>query len=954
MHKRTIRLLVLFLTLQVGLISAQSRGTITGRITDGSVFLPGANVVIEGTNHGATSNDVGMFRIFNIEEGTVTIKIYYIGFESVERTVSIKAGEVTEIGNIQLNVADDQLNEVVVKGTMAPSQRKAIMIKKSSTQIMDVLASDAIGKLPDRNAAEAVQRLPAVSVNRYHGEANQVSVRGTPYAWSSTLYNGTRLPSANVFGERSTPLDAIPSEMVQYVQLSKSLTPDMEGDAIGGSINFITRTAPEKKMLNVSLAGGYNERSQNGTYNGSIVWGDRFANDKLGIVVSASIWERNWAADELAMEYNINLPNPEERYSINTMNAKRYIGTRRTTAINAAAEYEFNGRNKIYTRLVRDQFDDIRPVYESYYEFDRNRYRYSNRYSDYQTNLDGVELGGIHQLTPKLKMDWRYSRYDMRYALETPPNMPADQKGLPIAQFFQPLQGGFEETSGDGRMYTNFDAPDGRGVNLSNPNLTLTNPADFMDAERLMLQQLIIYQIDQRETDNVQEVNFSYEANQRLNFKVGGKFRQKAVEGMFTPLVFLPNAILGIPNSAPPQFLTDFDRMPFPIAGGLFNELGNPFNNFIMDPVTTEQLFDIFSPEYFEENDIGDYSPASNVTTRYNGREDVYAGYAMFSYKINEKTTFTGGVRNEFTAIEMNSGQYDVETGETAPLQRNSSYNAFLPMGNLKYSMNKNSNLRAAYSRSFARANFPDLNPGENVDVTGGFPRITRGNVELRPTFSDNFDLMGEYYFSNIGLISAGAFYKNINDLIFRDLSQQTIDGVDYLISQPNNIESSYLVGFETGITKRFSELPGFWGGFGVDGNYTMIHSEARVPRIDENGETQIDITGLPHQSRHLYNASVFYERKGVMMRLAANYRGPSVGTINQDLGPDFYVYIDKNLTVDLSAAYAFSEKLRFFAEIRNLTNEPFVQYLGEDRRRITSSEWFSISGQIGIRYILY
>lgn len=895
-----------------------------------------------------------MFRVTNINPGEVTLRVFYIGFETITRTVIIESGNVTEVGNIALNVADDQLNEVVVKGTMAPSQRKAMMIKKTSTQIMDVLASDAIGKLPDRNAAEAVQRLPAVSVNSYHGEANQVSVRGTPYSWSSTLYNGTRLPSANVFGERSTPLDAIPSEMIQYVQLSKSITPDMEGDAIGGSINFITRTSPEKKMLNVSAAGGYNQRSQNGTYNGSIVWGDRFLNNKLGVVVSASTWERNWAADEIAMEYNLNLPEPQERYSINTMNAKRYVGTRRTTAINAAAEYEINGRNKIFTRFVRDQFDDIRPVYESYYEFDRNRYRHSNRYSDYQTNLDGIELGGIHQLSPKVKVDWRYSRYDMRYTLETPPHMPDDQKGLPIAQFFQPLQGGFQQTSNDGRMYNTFDAPDGQGINLSNPVVNLTNPADFMDAERLMLQQLIIYQIDQRETDNVQEFNLEYETNQRLKFKAGGKFRQKAVEGMFTPLVFLPNAILGIPNSAPPQYLSDFQRMDFPIAGGLFNELGNPFNNFAIDPMETEELFRVFSPEYFEDKDIGDYSPASNATTRYNGNENVYAGYAMLSYKLNEKTSFTGGVRNEFTTIEMNSGQFDVETGETSPVQRKSDYNALLPMANIKYQAGSNTNLRAAYSKTFARPNFTDLNPGEMVDVTGGFPRITPGNTALRPTFSDNFDFMTEIFLKDIGLLTAGVFYKNITDLIFTDMSQETIDGVDYLVTQPTNLEESFLVGFETGLTKRFSELKGFWSGFGVDGNYTLIHSEARVPRIDEDGNMQIDITGLPHQSRHLFNASIFYERKGAMFRLAGNYRGASVGTINQDLGPDYYVNIAKNFTIDLAAAYAFSEKLRFFAEVRNLTNEPFVQYLGQDNRRLVSSEWFSISGQIGIRYILY
>ncbi|WPR75907.1 TonB-dependent receptor [Algoriphagus sp. NG3] len=946
--------LMLVLLLWSFVANAQTSASLSGRISDGNGYLPGVNVYVVETSHGAPTDLSGKFDISNLPVGKVSLRISYLGYETRTQEVDLVSGK-NSLGNIVLAEAAGDLEEYVMNGTMIPSQMKAISIKRNSMAIMDVIAADAIGKLPDRNAAEAVQRLPGASVNRYHGEANQVSVRGTPYSWASTLYNGTRLPSANVFGNRNSLLDAIPAEMIQYVQLSKAITPDMEGDAIGGSVNFVTRTAPEDRTLNVSLAGGYGEKSQKGSYNASLVYGDRLLDGKLGFVVSASIWNRNFASDEIALDYNLTNVNPTERYSINTMNAKRYFGRRTTSAINAAVEYEFSPSNKVFARLVRDRFDDVRPVYETYYEFNRNRYRYSNRESEYKTNLKGFELGGNHNVATNFKIDWKVSSYDMFYRLDTPPNMPSDQKGLPIAQFYQNLAGDFGGRSSDGLIYNTFDAPDGKGIAPLNFDPQLTNENDFLDPSRLSLQQLIIYQIDQRDRDNVGQMDFTWDKDSKLTLKAGGKFRFKKNEGMNTPQVFLPNAALGIPNSAPLRFLSEFDRMDFPVASTYFSELNGQFDGLAINPMTQNQVFEIFSPEFFAANDINDYSPASNATTKFNGTEDVYAGYFMGIYDINAKLKVIGGFRNEYTKIEMNSSVYDVANQEVNPITKDHSYNAFLPMLHFKYSLAENKNLRLAYTRTFARANFADLSPSENIDVTGGVPRVTRGNTFLLPTFSNNFDIMGEWFLQDVGLVTAGVFYKDIDNFIFRDLSTETIDGTGYLVSQPKNLESAYLLGFEMGITKRFSSLPGFWSGFGVDLNYTLIHSELEVPRLSENGDPiAMDITSLPNQSRNLFNASVFYEKNGLMLRLAGNYRGPSVETINQNLGPDYYIHVGKNFTVDFSAAYSISERIKVFAEVRNLTNEPYVQYLGENKNRITSSEWYATNGQAGLRYVIF
>ncbi len=363
-------------------IAQTQKAAIEGKITDASGLLLGVNVVVKGTTKGATTDLEGRFRLENLPVGKCAIVISFIGYMPKDTTFDLVAG-TNAVGSLSLSETNQALNEVVVKGTMAPSQMKALNIKKNAYGIMEVIAADAIGKLPDRNAAEAVQRMQGVSVARYHGEADQATVRGTPFGWTSTLFNGTRMPSASVYGSRNSVLDAVPSEMIQYVQLSKAITPDMEGDAIGGSINFVMRTAPDKRTFNISAAGGYNQRSQNGTYNASLVYGDRFFKDKLGIIINSSIWDRNWATDELAIAYNTNLAAPatkevaDPRYSINTANAKRYFGKRRTDGLNAGLEYNFNSSNKVYARTLLDKFDDIRPVYESFYDFNSRRYRFS-------------------------------------------------------------------------------------------------------------------------------------------------------------------------------------------------------------------------------------------------------------------------------------------------------------------------------------------------------------------------------------------------------------------------------------------------------------------------------------------------------------------------------------------------------------------------------------------------
>jgi outer membrane receptor protein involved in Fe transport len=157
------------------------------------------------------------------------------------------------------------------------------------------------------------------------------------------------------------------------------------------------------------------------------------------------------------------------------------------------------------------------------------------------------------------------------------------------------------------------------------------------------------------------------------------------------------------------------------------------------------------------------------------------------------------------------------------------------------------------------------------------------------------------------------------------------------------------------GITKRFTEWDNFFGGLGIDLNFTLTDSKLDVSRYSSAGAlVATDRTTLPNQSKILFNSAVFYEKYGFMFKIAGNYRGNAIETINQNLGPDYYISAKSNFTVDLSADYSINDKIKVFMEVRNITNEPFKLYLGSNQNRITSSEWSSINGQIGVKFQIF
>lgn len=924
------RLLLIVLLLPVFSKAQQIRGSIFSK--DGP--LPSATIHIDGAT---TQTDLsGVFAITLKKTGKHLLTVNYIGYSTKKVELDVQPG-LNQLGTLIMEPAGNVLGEVVVKGASAGSQVRALSIKKNATGIMEVLAADAIGKLPDRNAAEAVQRIQGVSIERDQGEGRYVSVRGTPIQWSATLLNGNRLPTASLdYTDRRIQMDIFPSELIEYVQLSKAITPDMEGDAIGGSINFITKAAPQKRTLSINAAGGYGFQARKGSYNASVVYGDRIMKGKLGYVLSAVVWDRTSAQDRYNMNYDFSNPNPVQSYSITDLQLRDYIAHRRTTGLNAGLEYKFNAKHKIQVKGIYSEFMDGQMVRETYFNFVPKNATITDRASNYHTSLYSGEISGQSILSGKLQLDWAASIDKSKFQFKDPGY-------YPMATFQQAVT--YEGLAADGKKYLAMDAPDGNGdkIDAVLPHVSASTP---ISSSAMKLSQVIMIRATNWEENKRFGFNFKYTPDNKLTLKAGGKFIHK------DKLVQTPYSIYvaGILGAAPA--MAGLGTEPFPYNGGFLTEIGSPYKNVVIDQMPLGQLKTLVTPEGIAGYklypfQIDSATNASGATKYFTGTENVYALYAMGEYKASERLTITGGVRNEYNQVTFNGSKITSNAGgkQVTTITQDNSYNAFLPMLHFKYNVTDKDIIRLAYTRSFTRADFNNLNPGTTQDDVNRV--ISRGNANLKPTFASNFDLMAEHYFGGIGMISVGAFYKKLTDLVYTNQSSESINGIQYAVSAPENLQSAWLAGFEAGFVKRFTSLPGIWKGFGIDLNYTFTDSRVKIPRFVNNEKIE-DKSVIPKQAKNIFNASLIYEYGKLMARVAGNYKGKYLDVIRQAAGPDHYRWYAQNFTVDFSASWAITPKIRTFLELNNLTNAP-VRYYHGTFDRVEQAEWYSIRGQIGI-----
>ncbi|MDJ1482839.1 TonB-dependent receptor [Cytophagaceae bacterium YF14B1] len=902
MKKKCTFFILLWLCWYVG----AAQGIIKGKVIDdqNKQPLPGASIIVDGTNAGASANLSGEFELNVFTSGKVDLKISYLGYKPSTVSVEVVSGKVTTV-TIPLRNESFEILGVTITGQLQ-GQARALNQQRTADNIKNVVSADQIGRFPDPNAAEALQRVPGVNIERDQGEGRYVLVRGLSPQFTNISVNGEQIPSPEA-GVRYVALDAIPSDQLSSLEVSKSLTPDMDGDAIGGSVNLITRTAQSGiTTLNGTLAGGYNNLMKRGNWQGSLQYGQRLGKEeKLGVMLNISHYTNNLGSDNWERDTRDNVAEPEEhRFEL-----RDYELTRTRFGSSATIDYKFNPNHQVYVRGLYSRFTDRewRRRYVFLPADDEVEHITKDRFE--AQSVTSINVGANH-LFGKFTLD-----YEGSYSYATQ-DTPFDNEAGFIAS----------DVASDITFQTDY------------PRLSSTHYLDNT-----------LYSFDSFETGHTfaKDRNITGKFNLGIPYqwggnagliKVGGKVRFKEKSYAITQNKY--------------EALSDIPDLSF-FEGGLLdkNFIGNRYQ--LSPSVSIPSFIRYFNanPQNFELQ-IEDKA-ADEALESYTATEDVYAGYAMARQQFR-KLMVLGGVRYERTNVSYQSSDVvfapNGDLQQILPVSGKSNYEFFLPQLHFKYSANELTNIRLAGTFSYARPNFDQIIPAQEASLEDQIATV--GNAALQPVKAFNLDFLAERYLGTIGIISGGFFYKKLDNFIYTrrftgsyPLNSATPIATDLLITQVQNGKTADLLGVELAYQQNLNFLPGALSGLGVYLNYTYTHSSAIVQR---NEAPETETLNLPGQAAHVGNASVSYQYKGFSARASLNFNGRYLSATGATTADD--IYVKDRMQLDVTLGYTITKQWRVFTEFMNLTNQPFETYAGT-RNFTTQREFYGWWTRFGIKF---
>lgn len=915
-------------TLLLGSQIVLADASLTGSVIDQSSILPGATVTVVETGARVQTDERGQFILKGLKAGTYQLKVTYVGYEPLQTSVTITEDERKDLGALKVLFSGAGIEEVVAVGHIFQGEMNALNTQKNANRILNAISADGMGKLPDRNAAEAVQRIPGVSIERDQGEGRFVAVRGLPAQWSSASLNGDRIPTAEEeTTSRATAFDFFPTEMIESVEVSKAVTPDMEGDAIGGNVNFITRRAPQEATLDVTVGTNYNDKAGGSGYNLNILAGDRSDDGKLGYIINASQYVREWATD--------NFEPRRDGDGIYRLELRDYTGERDTRGLNGAVEYRFDNGDTVYARTLYGTLIDEETHYKHRYRFDKDRIELQHIHNILTTELSGHQLGGEHWIGEDGMLEWKVSTYDNHFFYGDVPN--SKDKSYFVARFDQ-KNVGFTGLADDDLSYNPID---GGNSPANKPSTHL--PSGFaMNPAQMSLNTIELYKVDVREKDKaVAQLDFTKDLNHDLQLKFGAKYRNKERTARFSDEFYVWDTA----NYGAAPTLADFNLINQPGRNDFLEEING---NYAADFSQVARMSDLESfwnanrdKFILSEGDSALVSNGGALGRNFDVNESQMAGYGMATYNINDDTTVVGGLRVEQTNTQVEGQVYLADSNSLQNRKAEKKYTSVLPSLHLTIRPDDESNVRLALSRTFARPDFGDLTPGGSymeADQT-----LTTGNPDLNPTYSLNLDALYERYFDSVGIVSAGVFYKDITDPIFRSSQQGSYNGNPVTMKTAANGDKAWLAGAEFAVSRRLDFIADSLHNFGVQANYTRMRSVMTLP-----DDRKADI---PRQADSLYNAALFYDDSTFAVRVAVNHKGAYIQEHGDSRDEDSY-YGDYT-SVDLSASYQATSDLMVYADVNNITNEPMKYYLGSENRPL-QVEYYGYRASLGVKYSFF
>lgn len=780
---------------------------------------------------------------------------------------------------------------VVVTGQRA-SIRSAVLAQDAANNIISVVSADDIGALPDINAAEALARMPGISVQRDQGEGRYVTVRGLGPDLNTVTINGALVPAPEN-GRRGVSLDVVPAGMVRSLEVTKTLTPDMDANSLGGTVDVKTLSAFDLRgpTLSISGAAGYNTLSQKTSPAIGAFWADRFMDGKLGVAIGASAERRKLASDD------VETGGAWSAGRITAFEFRGYAPKRENKAIGANVDYRPDRDSSLYLHSFHSSFSD---------DEIRDRLTISNitggsaaegetftaraerrlRQRKYTRTIDSAVFGGDTTLN-----DWKLAgSIGISSASEDQPNALNDVQ--------------FRQNGVTGLSFKDTALP------------TLTGPSSLYDASKYTLQAITF----QGRVSDDDEKHARFDLSRKLKlgaaettFKVGAKASRRTKTNDTDQWAF-NSATATSPNywGAGSTTLAGFvgtGSVDFPQQIGL-----------AIDP-------NLVRARVAGLNAVNAASVSASKVNDWRIEENIKSFYAQASTDIDQLNVLVG-VRREQTDFSAAGNQLST-TNVVSAKTSSKDYANTLPNLQGRYRLDDNTSVRGAITKAVVRANFSQLAPG----VALASPtEATIGNPDLLPLRATSYDFGVERTLGLDGNMAVYLFKKDIKDFTYQTNLAGTGQWATYTTATGFvNGDAANVKGIELSYQQALRFLPGALSGLIVGVNGTNTSSSTILSRFDKTRNATLSRNvPLPGQSDTIMNVMIGYETGAYSARLAGNYKsryllqtGADVVDATQD------TWVDAQTQLDLSLRYQLSKMAKLSFEVLNLTRENYYTYLG-------------------------
>ncbi len=899
------------------LMTAARAGDIVGRVSDGRTgsYLPGVVVELDGKNLATVSESDGSYRLTNVAPGRYTVRATYLGADAKSASVTVPAsGNAT--ADLTLGSEVMVLSAVTVEG-YREGRSRAMYQKQTADNITDVISADSVGNLPDRNVAEAVARVAGVNLSLEQGEGRYVSIRGVEPNLNQVLLDGATMaaPGGTRLG-RAVPLDTLGTAQISQIEVIKSVTPDLDANSLGGTLNIKSASPFDRtgRFVSGSLALNRNETTGKNNLEGRLAFSDTFGpGNKWGLAASASYDQRDYSNHWVQTGWNLRNIGGNNLYLPNAFEIKPEEGNLKRWGGNLALEYRPDENTQFYLRPNFSTTSRFEHTVEVIHSVDNSPARVTMT-----SPTAGVFAGaGV-----------RTERRDFR--------------GVRDQDLFS-LSGGFKKTLGDfvlepmvsysaAKEVRDFD----RILAFRNANGG-TGPITF-DISNLVFPRWEVdpaidipskYTLRRTRDDDglVDEKTLTAKVDLRWNsdkilgrpgfLKTGFKYlqRERTTDLESRRLVPVGNWNLSAIGVLPPVRVYDgrYD------SGFLLNHFptwayleSNPALT-VVDPVD---------------------SAANSIEDDYMIDEYIYAAYAMANLKINQ-LTLLGGMRYEKTDATIRAVEARFAGSALLgrfPTSGTTSYDKFFPNLQAIYRFTNRLLLRGAFTQTLGRPAYEDARPLANfrydplgaAALTPAFPfsgTLNVGNPKLGPYQAKNYDLSLEWYAKGGGVISVAAFRKEVTDPIYtfsevrENLVHSGISLQTLAVTSVRNAKSGRISGLEFNLYQPFRFLPAPFNGLGFDGNLTFITSSVSIPT--RPGE---DIPFF-RQPGKIANATLFYEQGRFSGRIAWIYADGQIRTLGTNPLADRYLKAREQY--DVQCRFRINSRYSITAAVRNLTREP-------------------------------